>query len=70
MTDGDAVFAGMSLFFVVAALVTIAGLALSAGIGYWCMKVFEGKGRSGGMGFLPGRARAGWSVANTAPEQN
>jgi hypothetical protein len=56
MTDGDAVFAGMSFFFVVVAVVTIAGLVLSAAIGYWCMKVFESKGRSGGAGFLLGFA--------------
>ena len=56
MTDGGAVFAGASFFFVAVAIFTIAGVALSAGIGYWCMKVFEGKGRSGGAGFLLGFA--------------
>jgi hypothetical protein len=56
MTDGDAVFAGMSFFFIAVAVVTIAGVVLSAAIGYWCMKVFESKGRSGGAGFLLGFA--------------
>ena len=56
MTDGGAVFAGMSFFFFMMVLTVVAGLALAVGIGYWCMKVFESKGRSGGAGFLLGFA--------------
>ena len=56
MTDGGAFVAGISFLFAAVAIVTIAGVALAVGIGYWCMKVFEGKGRSGGAGFLLGFA--------------
>jgi hypothetical protein len=56
MTDGSAAFAGATFLFVVIAVSTIAWLALSVAVGYWCMKVFEGTGRSGGAGFLLGFA--------------
>jgi hypothetical protein len=56
VNDGGAFFAGASLFFVLAAISALVSVALAAGIGYWCMKVFEGKGRSAGAGFLLGFA--------------
>jgi hypothetical protein len=57
VTDcGGALFTGMSVLIFVLVATVAAGLALAVGIGYWCMRVFEGKGRSGGAGFLLGFA--------------
>ena len=56
MTDGGALFAGMSSLVLIVTIFAITGILLAIGIGYWCMKVFESKGRPGGTGFLMGFA--------------
>jgi hypothetical protein len=56
VTDGGAVFAGLGFLLVVLAVVVVGSVLVAIGIGYWCMKLFESKGRSGGAGFLMGFA--------------
>jgi hypothetical protein len=56
VTDGGQLLAGMGFLLLAVAITAVAGVLLAAGIGYWCMRVFESRGRPGGWGFLLGFA--------------